>query len=81
MIVITKANAHLVSDGPLLNAADHQIRFFFDDIFGKLQGIGVIHDNGAVIADFLKFRVIFRIAGLGTGQHHIHAQKPQGLDE
>ena len=53
MIVIAKADAHFVCDRSFLDAADHQIRAFFDDIFGKLQRIGVIHNHGAVIAHLL----------------------------
>ncbi|VTR67914.1 hypothetical protein DESC_660041 [Desulfosarcina cetonica] len=80
MVVIAKADAELEGHGALLDAADKKRHALFDAVFGELQGVGIIHDDRAVVAHLPEHLVILIGARLRPRQHHIHAQGTQGLD-
>ena len=81
MVVVAKAHAQLVGDGSLLDAADEDVHVLFFKKAGQFQWVGIVHDDGSLVADLIEFLVVLLGAGLGTDQHHLHAQQPESLDQ
>ena len=54
VVVIAKADAHLVCDGPLLYPADEEIHALLHDEARQLQGVRIVHDDRALVADLLR---------------------------
>ena len=78
VVVVAEADAQLVGDGPLLDAADEQVHVLLLQKAGQFQRVGVVDDDGALVAELAQLLVILLVAGLRADHHGPHAQVAQG---
>ena len=64
MVVIAESHPQFVGDGAFLDTTDKQVRVGFLNELGKLKWIGVIKNDGAIIAELGELLIVFGIAGL-----------------
>lgn len=81
VVVVAESDAHLVGDGPLLDAADQQVRALFENEPGEFERVGVVEDDGAVPGDLLEVLVVLVGTGLGADHHGLHAEVAERLDQ